>query len=90
MYDSSPKTIKCPLVCLPPVSGTADVFFKQVLGLAAKGYRIISVSFASYIETHCGSIKFQVIHVSGRVARVLERQGVVRRIQKTPGLHGVR
>ncbi|XP_078049255.1 maspardin [Augochlora pura] len=42
VYDSSPKTIKCPLVCLPPVSGTADVFFKQILGLAARGYRIIS------------------------------------------------
>lgn len=52
MYDSSPKTIKCPLICLPPVSGTADVFFKQVLGLAAKGYRIISVIFASYIEMY--------------------------------------
>ncbi|KOC66879.1 Maspardin [Habropoda laboriosa] len=42
VYDSSPKTIKCPLICLPPVSGTGDVFFKQILGLAAKGYRIIS------------------------------------------------
>ncbi|XP_043516970.1 maspardin-like isoform X1 [Frieseomelitta varia] len=48
VYDSSPKTIKCPLVCLPPVSGTADVFFKQVLGLAAKGYRIISAESPVY------------------------------------------
>lgn len=52
MYDSSPKTIKCPLVCLPPVSGTADVFFKQILGLAAKGYRIIAASFASIEYVH--------------------------------------
>ncbi|KAI4481730.1 PREDICTED: maspardin-like isoform X1 [Polistes canadensis] len=42
IYDSSPKTVKCPLICLPPVSGTADVFYKQILGLAAKGYRVIS------------------------------------------------
>ncbi|KZC04413.1 PREDICTED: maspardin-like [Dufourea novaeangliae] len=48
VYDSSPKTIKCPLICLPPVSGTADVFFKQLLGLAAKGYRIISVEAPVY------------------------------------------
>lgn len=44
VYDSNPKTIKCPLVCLPPVSGTADIFFKQILGLSAKGYRVIAVS----------------------------------------------
>ncbi|XP_015594746.1 maspardin [Cephus cinctus] len=42
VYDSSPKTVKCPLVCLPPVSGTADIYFRQILGLAAKGYRVIS------------------------------------------------
>ena len=44
VYDSNPKSVKCPLVCLPPVSGTADIFFKQILGLSAKGYRVISVS----------------------------------------------
>lgn len=44
IYDSGPKTVQCPLVCLPPVSGTADVFFKQILGLSAKGIRVISVS----------------------------------------------
>lgn len=44
MYDSNQKDIKCPLICLPPVSGTADIFFRQILGLAAKGYRVISVS----------------------------------------------
>lgn len=43
VYDSNPKTIKCPLICLPPACGTADIFFKQILGLAAKSYRIISV-----------------------------------------------
>lgn len=42
IYDSGPKTIKSPLICLPPVSGTADIFFKQILSLGAKGYRVIS------------------------------------------------
>ncbi|XP_011300651.1 maspardin [Fopius arisanus] len=42
VYDSGPKTIKCPLMCLPPVSGTSDIFFKQILSLTAKGYRVIS------------------------------------------------
>lgn len=35
--------MKVPLVCLPPVSGTADVFFKQILSLSAKGIRVIAV-----------------------------------------------
>lgn len=42
VYDSNPKTVKCPLICLPPVCGTADIFFRQILSLAAKGYRVIS------------------------------------------------
>lgn len=44
MYDSGPKSVKVPLVCLPPVSGTADVFFKQILSLSAKGIRVMAVS----------------------------------------------
>ncbi|XP_033223725.1 maspardin-like [Belonocnema kinseyi] len=48
VYDSNPKTVKCPLICLAPASGTADVFFKQILGLAAKGYRVISAEAPVY------------------------------------------
>lgn len=33
-----------PLVCLPGTSGTARCFHRQMLALAAKGYRVISVS----------------------------------------------
>jgi hypothetical protein len=43
MYDAGPRTVRCPLICLPPVSGRADVFFRQVLALSACGYRVISV-----------------------------------------------
>lgn len=48
IYDSGPKTVKTPLICLPPVSGTADVFFKQVLALHAKGIRVISAEHPVY------------------------------------------
>lgn len=48
IYDAGPKTIRSPLICLPPVSGTADTFFQQVLGLSAKGYRVISLSYPVY------------------------------------------
>jgi hypothetical protein len=43
IYDSGPKSVKVPLVCVPPVSGTAEVFFKQILALNAKGIRVIAV-----------------------------------------------
>lgn len=48
VYDGGPKSVKCPLICLPPVSGTADIFFKQIMSLGAKGYRVISVSYPIY------------------------------------------
>ena len=44
MYDAGPRHVRSPLVCFPPVCGTADVFFKQLLDLSTAGYRVISVS----------------------------------------------
>ena len=43
MYEAGPKNVLCPLICLPPVCGTADCFFYVVMKLAEKGYRVISV-----------------------------------------------
>lgn len=47
-YDHGPRSISCPLVCLPPISGTADVFFKQIMALTARGYRVISLEYPVY------------------------------------------
>lgn len=49
LYDSGPKNVTSPLICLPPVSGTADIFFKQSLALNAKGYRLIAVRIVFYL-----------------------------------------
>ncbi|XP_067827764.1 maspardin isoform X2 [Heptranchias perlo] len=43
LYDAGPRNIRCPVIFLPPVSGTADVFFQQILALTGWGYRVISV-----------------------------------------------
>lgn len=51
LYDAGPKSIRCPIIFLPPVSGTAEVFFQQVLALTGWGYRVISVSWPP--QTHC-------------------------------------
>lgn len=48
VFDSGPKSVNCPLICLPPVSGTADVFFKQVMGLASRGVRVIAAEPPPY------------------------------------------
>ncbi|KAK4306618.1 hypothetical protein Pmani_021569 [Petrolisthes manimaculis] len=48
LYDAGSRGVRCPLVCLPPVSGTADCFFKQILPLTARGYRVISVEYPVY------------------------------------------
>eukprot|EP00118_Oscarella_pearsei_P025741 m.308687 g.308687 ORF g.308687 m.308687 type:complete len:318 (+) comp44509_c0_seq1:48-1001(+) len=45
VYDTGPKSVRCPLICLAPASGTADIFFKQLLGLSVYGYRVIAVDF---------------------------------------------
>lgn len=44
IYDAGPRSIRCPLIFLPPVSSTADIFFRQILYLASLGYRVIAVS----------------------------------------------
>ena len=56
VYDAGPKTVRCPLVFLPPASGTADVFFKQLLALSSLGYRVMSVYAFDYIRKFDGTI----------------------------------
>jgi len=46
-YDYGPKDV-IPLVLLPGVSGTAEIYFKQFLSLCPKGYRLISVQFPAF------------------------------------------
>jgi len=48
VYDMGSKEIRSPLICLPPVSARADVFFRQMLSLSSDGYRVISVEYPIY------------------------------------------
>ncbi|XP_042025482.1 maspardin-like isoform X2 [Salvia splendens] len=41
-YDFGPKYVP-PLICLPGIAGTADVYYKQIMSLSNKDYRVISV-----------------------------------------------
>ncbi|KAL4715000.1 hypothetical protein ACJJTC_003151 [Scirpophaga incertulas] len=59
IFDSGPKSVTCPLICLPPVSGTADIFYKQVMGLSSRGVRVISAEAPPYwnIKEWCDGFK---------------------------------
>ena len=44
LYDAGPKAVRSPIMFLPPASGKADVFFKQIIVLSTAGYRVVAVS----------------------------------------------
>lgn len=49
VYDTGAiSTGSSPLLCLPPIAGTADVFFKQILALSKRGYRVLAASWPVY------------------------------------------
>ncbi|XP_057510423.1 uncharacterized protein LOC130792852 isoform X2 [Actinidia eriantha] len=50
-YDFGPKIVP-PLICLPGTAGTADVFYKQIMALSSKGYRVISVDIPCVWNHH--------------------------------------
>ncbi|XP_047536146.1 maspardin-like [Vanessa atalanta] len=59
IFDSGPKSVNCPLVCLPPVSGTADIFYKQIMGLTTRGIRVIAAEPPPYwnLKEWCDGFK---------------------------------
>lgn len=50
-YDFGPKEVP-PLICLPGIAGTADVYYKQIMALSLKGYRVISVDIPRVWNHH--------------------------------------
>merc|ERR1719507_2934400 len=49
VYDTGPRDATgSPLVCLPPIAGTADVFYRQCLALSVRGYRVLAVESPPY------------------------------------------
>lgn len=73
-HECGPREVRCPMVFLPPVTGTADVFFQQVEYLAERGYRVISAEYPSYftMEEFCEGLlrllryfKVKQVHLFG-------------------------
>jgi len=66
VYDSGPRDSGSPLVCLPPISGTADVFFKQCLALSVRGYRVLAAEWPAYytLKDWCKGFKDLLDHLN--------------------------
>eukprot|EP00457_Paulinella_chromatophora_P008059 gb/GEZN01008086.1/.p1 GENE.gb/GEZN01008086.1/~~gb/GEZN01008086.1/.p1 ORF type:complete len:398 (-),score=61.74 gb/GEZN01008086.1/:274-1467(-) len=47
LFDFGPRNVP-PLFMLPGTSGTADVFFQQILNLGYRGYRVIAAQYPDY------------------------------------------
>eukprot|EP00732_Lithocolla_globosa_P006379 Lithocolla_globosa_v1_NODE_7375_length_954_cov_37.926585.p1 type:complete len:299 gc:universal NODE_7375_length_954_cov_37.926585:44-940(+) len=60
-YDYGPKTVRCPLICIPTTSGGAECYYKIMMTFGSQGYRVISAEYPNYY-THkdwCdGFVKF--------------------------------
>jgi len=59
-YDYGPKDV-IPLILIPGVSGTAEIYYKQFITLCPKGHRVISIqypAFPSHQEWCIGFEKF--------------------------------
>ncbi|KAI3822145.1 hypothetical protein L1987_09727 [Smallanthus sonchifolius] len=50
-YDFGPKVVP-PLICIPGTAGTADVYYKQIMALSMKGYRVISIDIPHVWNNH--------------------------------------
>jgi len=74
-YDWGPRKVaQEPIICLHAVAGSAEVFFLQILGLAPRGYRVISLEIPSYfsVEEFCqgfqsflDTLGFKKVHIYG-------------------------
>ncbi|KAI7733251.1 hypothetical protein M8C21_009718, partial [Ambrosia artemisiifolia] len=50
-YDFGPKVVP-PLICIPGTAVTADVYYKQIMALSMKGYRVISIDIPHVCNKH--------------------------------------
>lgn len=98
VYDAGPRNVRSPLICLPPVCGTADIFFRQIIGLSASGIRIISVEYPVYWTTDefCdGFIKLMdhlqldKVHIFGASLGAFLAQKIAERTQRSPRVHSL-
>lgn len=98
LYDAGPRHVRSPLVCLPPVCGTADVFFRQLLDLTAVGYRVISVEYPVFwsVDEFCDGflklmdhLELDRVHILGASLGAFLGQKLAERTFRCPRVHSL-
>uniref|UniRef100_H2YFZ7 Maspardin n=1 Tax=Ciona savignyi TaxID=51511 RepID=H2YFZ7_CIOSA len=59
-YDTGTRSDStCPIICLPPACGTANMFYQQVVSLSSFGHRVIAIDYPIYwsVEEFCVGLK---------------------------------
>ncbi|KAI2799886.1 Maspardin [Blomia tropicalis] len=74
IHECGPREVQCPVIFLPPVSGTADIYFIQMNYLSERGHRVISLQYPTYftIDDFCDGFqrlldyyKVKQVHIFG-------------------------
>lgn len=98
VYDAGPREVKCPLVLLPPVSGQADIFFRQITALSALGYRVISIQYPVYwsILEFCSGfrrlidqLRIDKVHIFGASLGAYLAQKFAEHTRSAPRVHSL-
>ena len=73
-YEAGPKSVDSPIIFLPPICGTADIFYKQILSLSALQYRSVQITTGelSDLQSKFGSkCKIPLLKIFGNCGRKL-------------------
>ncbi|TRY83706.1 hypothetical protein DNTS_018512 [Danionella cerebrum] len=96
LYDAGPKSIRCPIIFLPPVSGTAEVFFQQLLALSGWGYRVISypvywdlLEFCDGFRKLLDHLQLDKVHLFGASLGGFLAQKFAEVTHKSPRVHSL-
>jgi len=98
VYDAGPRHVRSPLVCLPPVCGTADVFFRQLSDLSTAGYRVISIEYPVFwsVEEFCDAflrlidhLELDKVHIFGASLGAFLAQKLAERTYRNTRVHSL-
>lgn len=98
IYDAGPRHVRSPVVCLPPVCGTADVFFRQLLDLSTSGYRVISIEYPVVwsVDEFCEAffklidhLELDRVHILGASLGAFLGQKLAEKSYRSPRVHSL-
>ena len=86
-YDYGPKSKDMPpLVCIHGIASNPGIFFKQIVSLAARGYRVLSFSLPIvYDQQVCTNILNEYSECSRKLANSFSHSPYCEKVRHMPG-----